>query len=145
MKALERKINGTFTPVDGGYFRQIDEITTLFAPAADVARYDPETGELFGYAPDYAALEAEKSPAAQANAAGEYSYCCEMQKAPAGCDFSATRAYYGGYYFLKPLHGGLPQLRGRGISYDGKEYTVTRRAYDKLKEQYRISYKTHLD
>lgn len=41
----------------------------------------------------------------------------------------------------------IPQLHGRGISYDEERntYTVTTRAYDKLKEQYRIRYETCLD
>lgn len=47
----------------------------------------------------------------------------------------------------RPLRDDLPQLHGRGISYDEERntYTVTTRAYDKLKEQYRIRYETCLD
>lgn len=147
MAAIERKINGTFTPVPGGYARQIDPQTTLFVPDFSASRYDPETGELFGYAPDYAALEAEKAPAVQADKPGEYVYCYEMQQAPTGCDFAADLSYYGKHYYLRPLRDGLPQLHGRGISYDEQHntYTVTTRAYDKLKEQYRIRYETCLD
>lgn len=66
MAAIERKINGTFAPVPGGYAQQINEQTTLFVPEFTVARYDTETGELFGHAPDYEALEAAKSPAVHA-------------------------------------------------------------------------------
>lgn len=40
MKALERKINGTFSVVPGGYAQQINEQTTLFVPEASAARYD---------------------------------------------------------------------------------------------------------
>lgn len=147
MKALERKINGTFSVVPGGYAQQINEQTTLFVPEFTVARYDTETGELFGHAPDYEALEAAKSPAVHADKPGEYSYCYEMEKAPTGCDFSASLSYYGKHYYLRPLRDDLPQLRGRGISYDEQRstYTVTRRAYDKLKEQYRMSFETCLD
>ena len=68
------------------------------------------------------------------------------------------RAYYGKHYFLDtPLH-----LKGRGItlvkSYaadeltqSGKykagwsEYRVTKKAFEKLKEQYAISFKRYLD
>lgn len=82
MAAIERKINGTFAPVPGGYAQQINEQTTLFVPEFTVARYDTETGELFGHAPDYEALEAAKSPAVHADKPGEYSYCYEMEKAP---------------------------------------------------------------
>lgn len=82
MASIERKINGTFAPVPGGYARQIDPQTTLFVPDFSASRYDPETGELFGYAPDYEALEAEKAPAVQADKPGEYVYCYEMQQAP---------------------------------------------------------------
>lgn len=126
---------------------QINEQTTLFVPEFTVARYDTETGELFGHAPDYEALEAAKSPAVHADKPGEYSYCYEMEKAPTGCDFSASLSYYGKHYYLRPLRDDLPQLRGRGISYDEQRstYTVTRRAYDKLKEQYRMSFETCLD
>ena len=67
MAAIERKINGTFAPVPGGYAQQINEQTTLFVPEFTVARYDTETGELFGHAPDYEALEAAKSPAVHAD------------------------------------------------------------------------------
>ena len=96
---------------------------------------------------DYEALEAAKSPAVHADKPGEYSYCYEMEKAPTGCDFSASLSYYGKHYYLRPLRDDLPQLRGRGISYDEQRstYTVTRRAYDKLKEQYRMSFETCLD
>ena len=141
MAAIERKINGTFAPVPGGYAQQINEQTTLFVPEFTVARYDTETGELFGHAPDYEALEAAKSPAVHADKPGEYSYCYEMEKAPTGCDFSASLSYYGKHYYLRPLRDDLPQLRGRGISYDEQRstYTVTRRAYDKLKEPSRAA------
>lgn len=147
MASIERKINGTFSPVPGGYAQQINEQATLFVPDFSAARYDPKTGELFGYAPDYAALEAEKAPAVQADKPGEYVYCYEMQQAPTGCDFAADLSYYGKHYFLRPLRDDLPQLHGRGISYDEERntYTVTARAYDKLKEQYRIRYETCLD
>lgn len=147
MAATERKIHGKFTPVPGGYSCRIDEQTILFAPDHSVSRYDPETGELFGYVPDYDALEAAKAPAVQATTPGEYSYCYEMQKPPTGCDFSADLAYYGKHYFLRPLRDGLPKLHGRGITYDVERdtYMVTRRAYEKLKTQYRIKYETFLD
>lgn len=83
----------------------------------------------------------------EADKPGEYVYCYEMQQAPTGCDFAADLSYYGKHYFLRPLRDDLPQLHGRGISYDEERntYTVTTRAYDKLKEQYRIRYETCLD
>lgn len=89
----------------------------------------------------------EYAPAVQADKPGEYVYCYEMQQAPTGCDFAADLSYYGKHYFLRPLRDDLPQLHGRGISYDEERntYTVTTRAYDKLKEQYRIRYETCLD
>ena len=92
MASIERKINGTFAPVPGGYAQQINEQTTLFVPDFSAARYDPKTGELFGYAPDYAALEAEKAPAVQADKPGEYVYCYEMQQAPTTCPSSTGAA-----------------------------------------------------
>lgn len=147
MAATERKIPGTFSPVPGGYSQQISANTALFIPDFSVSRYDPDTGEVYGYAPDYDALEAAKAPAVQATAPGEYSYCYEMQQAPTGCDYSADLAYYGKHYFLRPLRDGLPPLHGRGITYDAEHstYMVTLRAYDKIKAQYKIKRETCLD
>lgn len=149
MKALERKIPGTFTPTPtgDGYTRKLGEQVTLFAPNCSVARYDPKTGELYGYAPDYDAIEAAKSPAVRADAPGEYVYCYEMEQAPTNCDFSASRAYYGKHFFLRPLRDDLPRLQGRGITYDQEHrtYMVTNRAYDKLTTQFRIRLETCLD
>lgn len=68
MAATERKIPGTFAPVPGGYSQQIGANTALFIPDFSVSRYDPSTGEVYGYAPDYDALEAAKAPAVQATA-----------------------------------------------------------------------------
>lgn len=147
MTATTRPIPGTFSKVPGGYEQKIDGQTTLFVPDMCAASFDHDTGALCGYAPDYEALEAAKSPAVHADKPGEYSYCYEMQQAPIGCDFSADLSYYGKHYFLCPLRDGLPQLHGRGITYDERRntYTVTLRAYDKIKEQYRISLETCLD
>lgn len=147
MSATKRLIPGTFSKVSGGYEKKVDEHTTVFVPDMCAASFDADTGELYGYAPDYAALEAAKTPAAHADAPGEYAYCYEMQQAPTGCDFFSELAYYGKHYFLRPLRDGLPRLRGRGITYDEQRntYTVTCRAYDKLKQQYRMSLETCLD
>ena len=147
MAAVERKIPGTFSKVPGGYEQRIDESTTIFVPDMCASSFIPETGELHGYAPDYDALEAAKSPAIHADRPGEYSYCYEMDHAPTGCDFSADLAYYGNHYFLYPLRDDLPRLRGRGITYNESNgtYKVTLRAYAKLKEQYKIKRETYLD
>lgn len=147
MAASERLIPGTYTKALGGYERKVDERTTLFIPDMCVSSFIPETGELHGYAPDYTALEAAKAPSVHADKPGLYSYCYEMQQAPTGCDFSADLAFYGKHYFLRPLRDDLPRLRGRGITYDEQNgtYMVTHRAFDKLKEQYRIKLETCLD
>lgn len=147
MSAVKRKIPGTFSRVPGGYARQIDERTQLFVPDIGAASFIPETGELCVYAPDYDALEAAKSPAVAADKPGEYAYYYEMDHAPTGCDFSADLSYYGKHYFLRPLRDGLPRLHGRGITYDEQRgtYQVTRRAYDKLKETYKIKREMCLD
>lgn len=141
MAAIKRLIPGTFRKVSGGYAQQIGPDTQVFVSDASVSSFVPETGELYGYAPDYEAMEAAKAPAVAAVAPGEYSYYYETERAPVGCDFSAELAYYGKHYFLKPLHDGLPRLRGRGITYNEKsgDYLVTTRAYQKIKEQYKIS------
>ena len=133
MAATERKIPGTFAPVPGGYSQQISANTALFIPDFSVSRYDPSTGEVYGYAPDYDALEAAKAPAVQATATG--------------CDYASDLAYYGKHYFLRPLRDGLPPLHGRGITYDAEHstYMVTLRAYDKIKAQYKIKRETCLD
>ena len=128
------------------FFREKYKSVVPF-PDFSVSRYDPNTGEVYGYAPDYDALEAAKAPAVQATAPGEYSYCYEMQQAPTGCDYAADLAYYGKHYFLRPLRDGLPPLHGRGITYDAEQgtYMVTLRAYDKIKAQYKIKRETCLD
>ena len=147
MSTVERKIPGTFSKVPGGYAQQIDKYTQIFVPDMCASSFIPETGELHGYAPDYDALEAAKSPAVVADKPGEYSYSYETDHAPIGCDFSAQLSYYGGHYHLYPLRDDLPQLRGRGITYDerGNNYTVTRRAYEKIKTQYKIKYEMCFD
>lgn len=147
MSAVKRLIPGTFSKVPGGYARTIDERTTLFVPDMCASSFIPETGELYGYSPDYDALEAEKLPAVQAKAPGEYAYYYETQHVPNGCDYSADLSYYGKHYFLRPLHDGLPPLHGRGITYDDarKVYTVTLRAYEKLKEHYCICHEMCFD
>lgn len=90
---------------------------------------------------------------------GVYHYTPEMgQEKPEGCQIEASLAYYGKHYFLDtPLH-----LKGRGIVFlktyaskeltqSGKyktgwfEYRVTKKAFEKLKEQYAISFKRYLD
>ena len=143
----ERKINGTFSAVPGGYSQQLSAQTTLFVPAFCASSFIPETGELFGYAPDYEALEAAKTPAVQATTPGVYSYCYEMEHAPIGCDFSATLSHYGTHYFLRPLRDDLPRLHGRGITCDEQQgdYMVTVRAFEKLKTLYRIMLEHCLD
>ena len=147
MAAVERKIPGAFSKVPGGYAQKIDGRTTLFVPDMCAASFIPETGELYGHAPDYDAMEAAKTPAVEADKPGEYVYCYETDHAPTGCDFSASLAYYGNHYFLYPLRDDLPRLHGRGITYDEeyKSYKVTLRAYEKLKEKYKIKYETCLD
>ena len=47
----------------------------------------------------------------------------------------------------EPLHDGLPRLHGRGITYDEQRdtYTVTIKAYEKLKQNYRISHEMMFD
>ncbi len=95
----------------------------------------------------------------KASKPGVYLYTPEMRQGkPEGCQIEAGLAYYGKHYFLDtPLH-----LKGRGISflrsYTSKEltasgqykvgwneYMVTKKAFEKLKEQYTISYKSCLD
>lgn len=147
MSAIERKIPGEYSRVVGGYERKVNENTTLFVPDMCASSFIPETGELFGYAPDYEALEAAKTPSVHAENPGEYSYCYEIQKAPTGCDFTAELSFYGKHYFLRPLRDDLPQLHGRGITYDEQRntYMVTTRAYDNLKKKYRMMRETCLD
>ena len=140
MPAVERKIPGTFSKVSGGYAQQIDGRTQIFIPDMCASSFISETGELHGHAPDYDALEAAKAPAAVADKPGEYSYYYETDHAPVGCDFSADLSYYGKHYFLRPLRDDLPRLKGRGITYDEQRntYTVTLRAYEKIKAEYKI-------
>ena len=130
-----------------GYVQRTGPHTQVFVPEEFVTSFNPDTGELFGCAPDYEAMESEKAPAVTADKPGEYSYYYETQHAPVGCDFSAELAYYGEHYYLRPLHEGLPKLHGRGITYDERSgsYCVTLRAYEKLKEQYKIRHEICFD
>ena len=86
----------------------------------------------------------------KAEKAGTYLYTPEMgQKKPEGCQIEAGLCYYGGHYWIRTTL----ELKGRGITENEpvnrnksiRQYTVTKRAFDKLKEQYAISMKCCLD
>ncbi len=75
-------------------------------------------------------------------------YTPEMNQAePVGCDMKAGLCFYGGHYWIKTKL----ELKGRGItrnepSRDGyNNYTVTKLAYSKLEQQYKIAYESSLD
>jgi hypothetical protein len=100
----------------------------------------------------------EKRPAEDVTKPGLYSYCPEMGEQKPECQIDAHRSYYGKHFFIDtPL-----ELKGRGITKDGVinadqvntsgaykagwfRYTVTERAFEKLKEQYSISQEMLLD
>lgn len=134
MAAIERKIEGTFTSVPGGYLRKASARSTVFIPEESVARFDEETGELYSYAPDYKAMEAAKAPAIHADKPGRYVYYYETHRAPIGCDFESELSHDGKHYVLRPLRSELPRLRGRGIAYDEgyNYYRVTIGAYERI-------------
>lgn len=89
---------------------------------------------------------------------GVYCYTPEMGEQKPECQIEAHRSYYGSHYHIDtPL-----ELKGRGITKNGViqaknlrvdhqykagwfEYTVTERAFNKLKEQYTISQEMLLD
>ena len=93
-----------------------------------------------------------------ADAPGVYVYTPEMNEAePDGIQMRATLSHYGKHYHIDtPL-----ELHGRGITKDDDPprwregtrearenwqcYTVTTRAFEKLKTQYKISMKSYLD
>lgn len=84
----------------------------------------------------------------KADKPGTYLYTPEMgQEKPEGCQIEAGLCYYGGHYWLKTSL----ELKGRGIKEDEpardgmRNYTVTKRAFEILKTQYAISYKSCLD
>lgn len=83
-----------------------------------------------------------------ANKPGTYTYTPEMgQKEPEGCQMQAGLCYYGKHYWIRTRL----ELKGRGItknepSENGlKNYTVTLKAFEKLKTQYAISFESCLD
>ena len=115
MAATERKIPGTFAPVPGGYSQQIGANTALFIPDFSVSRYDPSTGEVYGYAPDYDALEAAKTPAVQATAPGEYSYCYEMQQAPRAATTPPILPTMASTTFCAPCVTACPRSTGAAL------------------------------
>lgn len=89
---------------------------------------------------------------------GTYVYTPEMGQKKPDCQMEASRAYYGKHFFIDtPI-----EIKGRGIQFIKKysekdftnktdhrigwnEYQVTNLAFEKLKEQYTISIKSHLD
>lgn len=86
----------------------------------------------------------------KAEKAGTYLYTPEMgQKKPEGCQMEAGLCYYGGHYWIRTSL----ELKGRGIIENEpvnknksiRQYTVTKRAFEKLKEQYTISMECCLD
>lgn len=92
--------------------------------------------------PEQNPIKAEKT--------GIYIYTPEMgQEKPEGCQIEAGLCYYGGHYWIRTAL----KLKGRGITenepsqqYKGlRNYTVTKRAFEKLKEQYSISMECCLD
>lgn len=101
-------------------------------------------------------LAAPKAEPIKAEAPGNYCYTPEMgQQKPEGCQMEAGLCYYGKHYWVNtPL-----ELKGRGITENSpnwakgskkdlegwRSYTVTIRAFEKLKEKYSISMECHLD
>ena len=86
----------------------------------------------------------------KAETPGTYIYTPEMgQKQPEGCQIEAGLCYYGGHYWIRTAL----ELKGRGIKENEpsqqckglKNYTVTKRAFEKLTEQYTISMECCLD
>lgn len=100
----------------------------------------------------------EEKPAEKADKPGVYLYCPEMGEKKPDCQIEAQRSYYGRHYRIcTPL-----ELKGRGITFDGileaknltaagqyktgwREYTVTERAFEKLRGKYTISQVSFLD
>lgn len=85
--------------------------------------------------------------AQEVTANGEYIYTPEMGEEKPACQIEAQLGYYGKHYYLITAL----ELRGRGITKDRDDgtgkywYTVTKKAYEKLKEQYTISCVNYLD
>ena len=84
----------------------------------------------------------------KADKPGTYVYTPEMgHKKPEGCQIQAGLCYYGKHYWIRTRL----ELKGRGItenepSENGlKNYTVTLKAFEKLKTQYAISFESCLD
>lgn len=97
----------------------------------------------------------ETKEAAKADKPGTYYYTPEMGQTKPVCQMEAGHSYYGGHYWVDtPI-----ELKGRGITpieahwvegckkhiENWKSYRVTKRAFEKLKEQYSISMECCLD
>lgn len=91
----------------------------------------------------------EPQEAPKADKPGTYCYTPEMGQQKPNCQIEAGLSYYGGHYWIRtPL-----ELKGRGITENEpsqqnkgcRNYTVTKRAFEKLKEQYTISMECCLD
>lgn len=78
-------------------------------------------------------------------AKGVYNYCPEMKQSKPNCQIEA-KISYGGKYRLKTKL----ELKGRGIKFydtlnDKNIYYATEKAYNKLCEEYSISWEELLD
>lgn len=135
------------------------ENTAAFTSAKGVffpGEYDKLTEQIRKKRLDLA-KPAEK-PAVKTDKPGLYIYCPEMGEKKPDCQIEAQRSYYGRHFHIcTPL-----ELKGRGITFDRileaknltasgqykagwREYTVTERAFEKLKEKYTISQESLLD
>lgn len=78
-------------------------------------------------------------------ARGIHSYTPEMGQRKPNCELQMSIGHYGGYFIRSKI-----ELKGRGIklidSHNGTHrYKVTDLAFEKLEQQYSISYESNLD
>ncbi len=108
--------------------QQIGANTVLFIPDFSVSRYDPSTGEVYGYAPDYDALEAAKAPAVQATAPASIPTATKCSRPPRAATTPPILPMMD-TTFCAPCVTVCPRSTGCGITYDAEQgtYMVTPR------------------
>lgn len=124
----------------------LDTVETL-AANGDITEREMYTLRRIGRQKRIELAHPVKKEAETVTAPGTYLYTPEMGQTKPDCQIEASLSYYGKHYQLKTHL----DLKGRGITLKEtrdngvKWYTVTRRAYDLLEQQYTISYESRLD
>ena len=148
MASIERKINGTFAPVPGGYAQPDRPADNAFRPGLlRQPATTPKPASCSATPPTMKRWKPKRPPPCRPTSPANTSTATKCSRPPPAATSPPIFPTTASIIFSALSATVCPQLHGRGISYDEQRntYTVTTRAYDKLKEQYRIRYETCLD